>query len=605
MKEAEMKDNKVHFCTDNQTVALYNQGLDSSAVAPAASKKRRLVQATVAFLVMTIITSLMALFFVVLQKPRPVLASSAHYQEFPRDNTTEQAPGEPDDPHHTGRVAELQETIQMFKDHVENSSAWSVDIQMLMCRVDNVSSQIQVLSGHLRNTSADVQSVKGALEDASILSFQTQMLNSSLEAASAEIQRQKRDLEKANALNSQTQRFLKTGLENTSSELHMLSRGLENTNTEIQALKAGLKMANTQAQLANSGLKNANAQILILRGNLDSVNDLRAQNQVLRNSLKGTNAEIQKLKGSLQTANDLNSQTQTLVQGSLDNTSAEIQLLRGHLERAGNEIHQLKRDLETATAQAQMANGRLEQTNAQIQGLKTELENTSALNANVEVLNNHLKNDSREIQILKQEMKDAAALKSKTQMLERKLQEANAEIQRLKHDVDNTKTLATKAQEVQSSLETLRSAFASQEQRQNEVLQLITQGWKMYGRNLYYFSSDKKTWQEAEQYCVSQGAHLASVTSAEEQAYLIQFTSTSYHWIGLNDRNSEGTWRWTDGSTFSSSGSRQFWSKNQPDNWHNNGGDEDCVQIQQKWNDVSCNARYPWVCKKPFSQGVA
>ncbi|XP_045045285.2 C-type lectin domain family 4 member F [Desmodus rotundus] len=603
MKEAEMKSNKVYFCTDNQTVSLHPQGLDSSAVAPDAPKKRRLVRATVAFLVMAIVTSLMALFFVVLQKQRPVLASYAYSQEFPGENTTGQVPVEPDDPYHAGRVAGLQETIQMFKDHVENSSTWSVEMQMLMCRVDNVSSQIQVLSGRLTNSSADLQSVKGALKDASTLSYQTQMLKSSLEGVSAEIQRQKRDLEKANALNSQTQRFLKTSLENTSSELHMLSRGLENTNADIQALKAGLKTANAQAQLVNSSLKNANAQILVLRGNLDTVNDLRAQNQVLRTSLKGTNAEIQTLKGSLQKANDLNSQMQTLVEGSLDNTSAEIQLLRGHLERAGNEIHLLKRDLQMATTQAQMANGRLEQTNAQIQGLKTELENTSALNANIEVLKDHLKNDSREIQILKRGVKEA--LKSKTQMLESKLQEANAMIQRLKEDLEITKTRATQTQELQSSLETLRAAFSLQEQRQIEVLQLVTQGWKIYGRNMYYFSSDKKTWQEAEQSCVSQGAHLASVTSAKEQAYLIKFTSTSYHWIGLNDRDREGTWRWTDGTTFSSSESRQFWSHNQPDNWLSGGQDEDCVHIQQKWNDISCNALYHWVCKKPFSQGVA
>lgn len=41
--------------------------------------------------------------------------------------------------------------------------------------------------------------------------------------------------------------------------------------------------------------------------------------------------------------------------------------------------------------------------------------------------------------------------------------------------------------------------------------------WKSYNGNLYYFSSAKKTWQEAEEFCVSHGAHLASVTSEEEQ----------------------------------------------------------------------------------------
>lgn len=51
----------------------------------------------------------------------------------------------------------------------------------------------------------------------------------------------------------------------------------------------------------------------------------------------------------------------------------------------------------------------------------------------------------------------------------------------------------------------------------DQLLQLILQGWKSYSGSLYYFSLAKKTWEEAEQFCVSQGAHLASVTSEEEQ----------------------------------------------------------------------------------------
>ncbi|XP_036118968.1 C-type lectin domain family 4 member F [Molossus molossus] len=607
MKAAEMSGDQVHFCTDNQTVSLHPQGLDSSA--PAAPKSPRLIQATLIFMVVVTVISLTALFVVVLQNLRPALEAYGYSQELAGDNTTGQGPAERDDPYHFVWVAELQETLQMFKDHVENSSTWSMEVQTLMCRVDNVSSQIQVLGGHLKDASADIQIVKGVVNDANALRLQTQMLKSSLEGASAEIQRQKGDLEKANALNSQTQSFLKTSLENTSIELQILSRGLENTNAEIQVLKAGLEMANAQAQLANSSLQNVNAQILVLRGNLDSVSDLRAQNQVLSNSLQETNAEIQKLKGSLQNANDLNSQTQTLIKDRLDNTSVEIQLLRGHLKRAGDEINLLKRDLETTTAQTQRANTRLEQASAQIQGLKTELENTNVLHANIQMINDQLKNASKEIQILKQGLKDAVALKSKTQMLESNLQKAGAEVQRLKGDLESTKTLTSNIQEKQNSLETLRAAFASQEQlqkSQNELLRLILQGWKAYGGNLYYFSHVKKSWHEAEQFCVSQGAHLASVTSAEEQSYLAEFTSTSDHWIGLNDRDRENSWKWTDGTPFNSAGSNVFWYDNQPDNWrHRDGQDEDCVHMQRKWNDNNCNIRYLWVCKKPVSQDVA
>nr|XP_017516393.2 C-type lectin domain family 4 member F isoform X1 [Manis javanica] len=612
-KEAEMNCETVHFRTNSQSVSLHPSGLDSEAVAPAILKMPRLVRATVALMAITLISSLVALCVVVLQNSRPALEAYSSFQEFQDmvlgDNTTEQLPVDPNNSYHLCRVAELQKAIQTFKGFVKNSSTWSVEIQMLTGRVDTVNSQIRMLGAHLENTSADIQMVKGIVKDASTLGFQNQMLKSSLEGPSAEIQKLKGDLEKANSLNSQAQTFFKSSLGNTSDELLIVSTGLENANAEIQMLKAGLDMANAQAQLVNRSLKNAHVQIHALRGDLDTINDLRAQNQILRSSVEGANAEIQRLKGSLQNANAFNSHIQTFIREGLDNTSAEIRSLRGHLERASNETHLLERNLETLTAQTQIANGHLEQTDAQIQAFKAELESASTLNSKMQVLNGKLKNASKEIQTLKQGMKDAAALNSKTQMLESNLQTANAEIQRLKGESENTRTLTTKMQEQQSSLQTLQEAFASQEQlhrTQNQLLQLILQGWKVYSKSLYYFSRVKKSWHEAEQFCVFQGAHLASVTSEEEQAFLTETTGTSYHWIGLTDRGTEGSWRWVDGTPFSNAQIRAFWDRNQPDNWqHKNGQTEDCVHVQQKWNDMACDTPYHWVCKKPIDQGVA
>ena len=65
----------------------------------------------------------------------------------------------------------------------------------------------------------------------------------------------------------------------------------------------------------------------------------------------------------------------------------------------------------------------------------------------------------------------------------------------------------------------------------DQLLQLILQGWKPYNGNLYYFSQVKKSWQEAEQFCVSQGAHLASVTSEEEQVSAVGLGEGSETWV--------------------------------------------------------------------------
>ncbi|XP_023574197.1 C-type lectin domain family 4 member F [Octodon degus] len=561
----------VHFFKDNEFVSLHTRGMDPVAVTPAPCKLCKPIQAAMIVTAVIIVSSLVALFVV------------GHY--------------------HCSGLQEFPEAIQIFKSHIDNSSTWLEEIQNLKRRVDSISAQIQGPMGHLGDTRADIQVAKGALQEARALSWQTQQLGSSLERASAEIQQLKEDMGKMQDLAFQTHGILQNPSEKTSVELHKLSQGLESVSSEVQMLKAGLEMANTQARLANSSLKNANSEIYALRGHLDSFNDLRTQNQVLRSGLEGAQAEIQKLGRNLQSANALNSQTEALLRGSLDNTSAEILVLRGHLERTGDEMHLFKRDLETVTAQTQLANGHLEQTDAQIQMLKAELGNASALNSQVQLLQGQLKNVSGEVQTLKQEAKDTAALSSQMQMLGSSLQKASTEMQRLKENLENNKT------EEQSQLETLREAIASQEQlqrTQNQLLQLILQGWKIFAGNLYYFSNIKKPWHEAEKFCVSQGAHLTSVTSEEEQAFLVRFTSTLYHWIGLTDAGTEGSWSWTDGSPFNTVTSKKFWDKNQPDNWqHQSGETEDCVHIQKKWNDISCSAAYHWVCKKATGQAVA
>ncbi|KAM9142968.1 C-type lectin domain family 17, member A-like isoform 3-T3 [Pangshura tecta] len=51
----------------------------------------------------------------------------------------------------------------------------------------------------------------------------------------------------------------------------------------------------------------------------------------------------------------------------------------------------------------------------------------------------------------------------------------------------------------------------------SDVWTKLSRGWRFYGGNLYYFSQERKSWDEAERFCVSQDSHLTSVSSLAEQ----------------------------------------------------------------------------------------
>ena len=104
------------------------------------------------------------------------------------------------------------------------------------------------------------------------------------------------------------------------------------------------------------------------------------------------------------------------------------------------------------------------------------------------------------------------------------------------------------------------------------------------------FKQQKKTWIDAETACESIGAHLAVITSDQENAFL----HSRDGWIGLNDRVKEGKWVWVDGSVFNYTN----WGSDQPDNENN----EDCVfkEGAGNWNDLDCTKYHrAYICETP------
>ncbi|KAK1902354.1 C-type lectin domain family 4 member E [Dissostichus eleginoides] len=63
-----------------------------------------------------------------------------------------------------------------------------------------------------------------------------------------------------------------------------------------------------------------------------------------------------------------------------------------------------------------------------------------------------------------------------------------------------------------------------------------------------FASGSKASWEQSRDNCRARGADLVIVDSKEEQEFISSMKMKEQTWIGLSDREEEGTWKWVDGS---------------------------------------------------------
>ncbi|XP_026529573.1 hepatic lectin-like isoform X1 [Notechis scutatus] len=122
--------------------------------------------------------------------------------------------------------------------------------------------------------------------------------------------------------------------------------------------------------------------------------------------------------------------------------------------------------------------------------------------------------------------------------------------------------------------------------------------WKYFDGACYFFSIQEVIWHTAENDCEEKNSKLVVITNQYEQNFLQSQTRNERNWIGLSDHNAEGQWRWVDGTDYRTS--FKNWQEGEPNDHSSN---EDCAELFKsgKWNDVSCNTKKFYVCKKPLS----
>ncbi|XP_054897724.1 C-type lectin domain family 4 member M-like [Poeciliopsis prolifica] len=150
---------------------------------------------------------------------------------------------------------------------------------------------------------------------------------------------------------------------------------------------------------------------------------------------------------------------------------------------------------------------------------------------------------------------------------------------------------------INSETEARLTAISLERDELKKSLNITVQlGWRIFRGGAFYISFTEKTWQESRTYCQSLGADLMVINSKEKQDFANSFQTNM--WIGLTDSETEGSWKWVDGSPLTTS----YW----PDGEPNGKRDENCGAIktftaERSWNDRACSASLKWICEMSLS----
>ncbi|KAI4879781.1 hypothetical protein NFI96_008382, partial [Prochilodus magdalenae] len=91
--------------------------------------------------------------------------------------------------------------------------------------------------------------------------------------------------------------------------------------------------------------------------------------------------------------------------------------------------------------------------------------------------------------------------------------------------------------------------------------------WMKFGSSYDYISkSQSKSWSEARKDCRERGADLVIINSREEQEFIKEHKKSV--WIGLSDAETEGAWKWVDGSPLTTAFPALKYTHHKKKSWH-------------------------------------
>uniref|UniRef100_A0A4W5N3H4 C-type lectin domain-containing protein n=1 Tax=Hucho hucho TaxID=62062 RepID=A0A4W5N3H4_9TELE len=123
----------------------------------------------------------------------------------------------------------------------------------------------------------------------------------------------------------------------------------------------------------------------------------------------------------------------------------------------------------------------------------------------------------------------------------------NGAMRRVTTETHCSDSLTEKRDQLQTRYNNLTKERDQLQMEKDDLMEKFSNpNWNKFESCWYFVSTENKTWNESRQNCVERRADLVIINSIEEQRFL--FGLNKRVWIGLTDSETEGSWKWVDGT---------------------------------------------------------
>ncbi|KAI4904016.1 hypothetical protein NFI96_021931 [Prochilodus magdalenae] len=382
-------------------------------------------------------------------------------------------------------------------------------------------------------------------------------------------------------------------LQKSNNDLTVERDQLQNSNNDLTIERDQLQKSNNDLTVERDQLQKSNNDLTVERDQLQkSNNDLTVERDQLQKS--NTNLTIE--RDQLQTRYT----NLTIERDQLQSRYSNLTIERDQLQTSNTNLTIERDQLQTSNTDLTVERDQLQKRN---NDLTVERDQLQKSNTNLTIERDQLQTSNTNLTIERDQLQ-----KSNNDLtIERdQLQKSNNDLTIKRDQLQTSYTnLTIERDQLQTRYANLTIENKQSHKEKDELQRKLaaidrhtSNGWSYFGGNVYYMDTDPASWTRSRQLCRLFGADLAVINSKAEQDFLIKLMRLGQAWIGLTDRDTEGAWKWVNGSALTNE-YVGFWCPGEPNDIHN----EDCAELvyfvdKKCWNDEPCGNKKPRICEK-------